>query len=299
MSDIRFTRDGDDLRFGHGGSNGDVEVGHYRVADDGIPNVNTPKPYLHPLRTLGGVAFTGFAPDDHPWHHGLSFAFPRAGAHNLWGGGTYFGPETGYVVVEDQGRIRHEEWLEVDEAAGTFAQRISWLGHNGEHLLTETRRHTIGTVSVGGVTGWMLQLDTVLENPADADLSLETPAQRGRDDGGYGGWFLRFAEDFTAAALTADGAPVEASGARGDTFVIDGRTAEGDEVTVGMHYGPGESAGDRRWLYRFEPFSLAGFAVAYERGLVVPAGGELAFSHRIAVFDGSIPPAAVAEALAA
>lgn len=294
MSEIRIERAGEDLslRHGHG------EIGRYRVADPGIPALNTPKPYLHPLHTLGGVAFTGFAPEDHPWHHGLSFAFPRVGAHNLWGGGTYFGPEKGYVVVDDQGSIAHDGWLDADAATGEFAHRVLWRGHEGELLLIEERRHRLTTVDAGGTTGWMLQLDTVLRNPGDADLRLETPAQRGREDGGYGGWFLRFAEGFTAAALTADGRPVEASGASGSTFVIDGRTADGDAVTVGMHYGPGPSAGQRRWLYRFEPFSLAGFAVAYDEGLTVPAGGELAFSHRIAVFDGSIDAEVVGEVLA-
>ncbi len=291
MSDVSIRRDGDDLHLTVDGS----EVGLYRASDETIPAVNTPKPYFHPLRTVGGVVVTGFAPDDHPWHHGLEFAFPRVGAHNLWGGGTYFGPERGYEVVEDQGRIRHDAWGEFD--GGRFSHTLSWLGLDGEPLLTEERSYRLHAVSADETTGWLLQLDTVLRNATDGEVAIETPAQRGRPDGGYGGWFLRFAEGFTAASLTADGEPVDASGAAGDTFVIDGRTAAGEAVTVGMHYGPGESAGERRWLYRFEPFSLAGFAVAYDRGLVVLAGGEISFSHRIAVFDGSIPGDAVVEVL--
>lgn len=299
MSEVRIEHDGDDLRL----FLDQTEIGRYRVADSGIPALNTPKPYLHPLRTAGGTSFTGFAPDDHPWHHGLAFAFPRVGtselSHNLWGGGTYFGPAGGYIVVEDQGRIAHVGWEEAAGEDGAFAHRIEWRGHDDELLLTETRRYRLTSVEADGHAGWMLQLDTTLRNPGPDDLLLETPAQRGREDGGYGGWFLRFDEGFTAAALTADGRPVDASGARGDTFVIDGRTAGGEEVTVGMHYGPGESAGDRRWLYRFEPFSLAGFAVAYDDGLTVAAGAEIAFSHRIAVFDGSIDAARVEDVLRA
>jgi hypothetical protein len=293
MSEVRIEHDGDDLRL----HVGEAEVGRYRVADDGIPALNTPKPYLHPLRTLGGTQLTGFAPEDHPWHHGLSFAFPRVGtadlSHNLWGGGTYFGPREGYVVVEDQGRIVHAGWEAATREDGTFAHRIEWRGHHDELLLIENRRHRLTAVEADGRAGWMLQLDTTVHNPGSDDLLLETPAQRGREDGGYGGWFLRFDEGFTAASLSADGRPVTASGDNGDTFVIDGRTAGGEHVTVGMHYGPGDSAGDRRWLYRFDPFSLAGFAVAYDRGLTVAGGGDLAFSHRIAVFDGSVDAVSV------
>lgn len=294
MSEVILERDDEDLRL----RIGDTEVGHYRAADPGIPAVNTPKPYLHPLRTLSGVAFTGFAPDDHPWHHGLEFAFPRVGAHNLWGGGTYFGPDDGYVVVEDQGRIAHRGWTSIGDD-GTFTQRIDWIGHAEEHLIAEHRNHRLSAAVAAGVDGWMLQLDSTLRNLGAESVRLETPAQRGRDDGGYGGWFLRFAEGFTADRLTVDGEVADGSGAHGSTFVIEGRTLAGDAVTIGMHYGPGANAGERRWLYRFTPFSLAGFAVAYQDGLSITAGSEISFSHRIAVFDGVIAPDAIETALRA
>lgn len=221
------------------------------------------------------------------------------GAHNLWGGGTYFGPERGYVVVEDQGSIRHRRWISTaaDGAAGAFAHELEWLGHEGEPLLRERRGFTVELHEDVAHPGWALQLDTVLTNIADAALPLETPAQRGRADGGYGGLFLRFGEEFAARQLLGDGEPVTASGAEADNFVIQGATAAGEEVTVGMHYGPGISPGGRKWLYRFEPFSLAGFAVAYDEGLSIPAGGELAFSHRLAFFDGIVPEEAVHAAL--
>ena len=293
MSEITIIRDTDDLRFVHG----DTEIGRYRVVDDTIPPVDTPKPYFHPLRTVGGVTITGFAPADHPWHHGLEFAFPRVGAHNLWGGGTYFGPERGYVVVDDQGHIQHDEWTDVDDAESRFSHRLTWSGHDGERLVTEERAHRLSTVTAGATEGWMLQLDTSLRNATDTDLLVETPAQRGRVDGGYGGWFLRFAEGFSATTLTGDGRPIDESGASAETFVIEGRTATGEEVTVGMRYGPGSNPGVQRWLYRFEPFALAGFAVAYEEGLVIPVNGDLTFSHRIACFDGWVAQDQISAAL--
>lgn len=293
MPELSFDRDGEDLRI----LADDRELVRYAVSGDAIPARDTPKPYLHPLRTLGGVLITDFAPEDHPWHHGLAFAFPRVGEHNLWGGGTYFGPERGYIVVEDQGSIRHDAWDQVDPAAGRFAHRLTWLGHSGERLIEERRGYTLRLVEAGETRGWMLELDTVLDNVTDADLPLETPAQRGRDDGGYGGWFLRCAEGFQAVELSSDGVPVESSGATGDTFVIAGRTASGEDVTIGMAYGPGDSPGTRSWLYRFEPFPLAGFAVAYHDGLTIPQGGSLSFSHRIVCFDGVVAQGAVREAL--
>ena len=293
MSEIGLTRSGEDLHLNVDGRT----IGEYRTGDESIASVNTPKPYMHPLRTLAGTVITGFAPPDHPWHHGLQFAMPRVGEHNLWGGGTYFGPERGYEVVADQGSIRHESWVHVDSAEGLFGHRAVWVGSDGAELLREERNHRLCLTSADGVEGWILQLDTALTNTTTERLDLQTPAQRGRPDGGYGGWFLRFAEGFTAAHLTGDDEPVEASGATADTFIIDGRTAAGESVTIGMHYGPGANPGSRKFLYRFDPFPLAGFAVCYDQGLSVAAGETISLSHRIACFDGSIDPRSVATVL--
>jgi len=49
----------------------------------------SPRPYLHPVRTLAGVRVTEAVPRDHPWHLGLSIAVQHVqGADgrtaNLW-----------------------------------------------------------------------------------------------------------------------------------------------------------------------------------------------------------------------
>ncbi len=294
VSDIALTTEGPDLLLSVDGR----LIADYRVADASIADEYTPKPYFHPVRTLDGTIVSGFAPEDHPWHHGLQFGMPRVGDDNFWGGGTYFGPERGYVVVADHGAIRHREWLDVDSAQGVLRERCAWEGHGGEMLLDEVRTHRLSSVIAGEARGWRLDLTTELTNVTDADLALETPAQRGRPDGGYGGWFFRLAEGFTAAALTADGVPVDASGVAATVLVVDGRTADGTPVTIGLHHGPSTNPGDRAFLYRFDPFPLVGFSVAYDDGLIIESGATMSLSHRIAVFDGSVGVDAVADALA-
>ena len=115
---------------------GDVSVARY-VVDAEIAPIDTPKPFFHPLRTLGGAQVTGFGPEDHPWHHGLQFAIPRVGGHNLWGGGTYLGPVEGYKVQEDQGSIRHDEWdaAAIESGAASIRHRFRTLKSS-----TSTRR---------------------------------------------------------------------------------------------------------------------------------------------------------------
>lgn len=251
-------------------------------ATSAVPPVDTPKPYLHPLRTPGGVVVTGFAPSDHPWHHGLQFAFPRVGEHNLWGGGTYFGPDRGYVVVEDQGSIRHERWL--DARDNQIAHELAWLGHGDEPLIREQRVWTFS----GHADALVIDFETVLHNVTDADLPLETPAQRGRPDGGYGGLWLRLAEGFTAEHLIGEAGDISTSGVESQTLIVHGRTAGGDPVTLGLSFR--NAPGNGKWLYRFEDFAAIGWAIAYDDGLVIPVGGALALSHRLAVVDGHIDP---------
>ena len=41
----------------------------YRPDD---PPLESPRPYLHPVRTLGGEVVTDCRPADHPWHKGIS-----------------------------------------------------------------------------------------------------------------------------------------------------------------------------------------------------------------------------------
>jgi len=270
---------------------GDVQLADYRVVSD-VEAVNTPKPYFHPLRTLGGATITGFAPDDHPWHHGLQFAFPRVGGHNLWGGGTYLGPEEGYKVVEDQGSIRHDAWGEVVDSGtgGSFSHRLSWLGHGGELLLNEARTLDIDVRADSETPSWILTFSSTLVNVTDAPIALATPAQRGRPDGGYGGLFLRLAPDLQADRLIGEKADLTASGGESRTLVVQAHTASGDPITLGLSFLPHASPGAEKWLYRFapEPFSAIGWAGAYDEGYELPVAGSIEFGYRLVVLDGTV-----------
>ena len=70
------------------GSLGEHEVLDYRDGGGTIPT-STPRPYLHPVRTLGGVVVSATHPSDHDWHTGVGMAIPDVNGTNFWGGGTY------------------------------------------------------------------------------------------------------------------------------------------------------------------------------------------------------------------
>ena len=109
-----------------------LRLGGVPVADyaDGsaLDPALVPRPYLHPVRTLGGVVVTDARPPDHPWHLGLGVAVPDVGGANFWGGPTYV-CGTGYVAREDHGRIVHTGFDELDDAG--FVERLHWLAPHG------------------------------------------------------------------------------------------------------------------------------------------------------------------------
>ena len=63
---------------------GEVQVATY-VTDPPLDLRLAPRPYLHPVRTLGGTVVTDALCFDHPWHLGASLTMADVDGHNLWG----------------------------------------------------------------------------------------------------------------------------------------------------------------------------------------------------------------------
>src|SRR5688572_5223399 len=58
------------------------------------PQVEAPRPYLHPVYTLGGREVSLYRPHDHLWHKGIAWSLSNvevvgSGTENFWGGRTY------------------------------------------------------------------------------------------------------------------------------------------------------------------------------------------------------------------
>lgn len=51
-----------------------------------IRAVSSPRPYLHPVRTLAGTVVTDHQPLDHVWHLGVGVALQDVDGVNFWGG---------------------------------------------------------------------------------------------------------------------------------------------------------------------------------------------------------------------
>ncbi|MGN9914372.1 PmoA family protein [Phytohabitans sp. LJ34] len=247
-------------------------VADYVVAPEVDPE-HGPRPYLHPVRTLGGVTVTDVLPEDHRWHLGVSVAMQDVDGTNLWGGRTYV-RGTGYTWLDDHGRIAHDEWL--DQSDERLAARLRWLDRAGETLLVEERVVTASPAPLG----WTLDFAFTLAAPPGAAVTLGSPATNGRPGGaGYGGFFWRLApgvpEVFTS---TVDGEE-KCNGSADPWLAV--RGAGYTLVFTGIE-------GDDRWFVRAADYPGVCAALAWERPLTIPAGGTLSRRYSVLVADGAL-----------
>ncbi|MFC0529622.1 DUF6807 domain-containing protein [Phytohabitans kaempferiae] len=243
------------------------------VVEPEIDPKHGPRPYLHPVRTLGGVTLTDVLPEDHRWHLGVSVAMQDVDGTNLWGGRTYV-RDAGYTWLDDHGRIVHDAWLERGESR--LAERLRWLDPAGETLLIEERL----IEAEPAPRGWALSFAFSLTAPAERDVTLGSPATNGRPGGaGYGGFFWRLTpgepELFTS---TVEGE--EKCNGSGDPWLA----VRGEGYTL-IFSGIED---DDRWFVRAADYPGVCAALAWERPLVIRAGKSLRRRYRVIVADGAL-----------
>jgi Methane oxygenase PmoA len=261
---------------------GDAQVASY-VAEPELDVRVGPRPYLHPVRTLGGTTVTEALPQDHPWHLGVSVAMADVDGTNLWGGRTYV-RDAGYTWLDDHGRIEHVRWL---PAGDGFAEELAWLDPSGATLLTERR----SVSAAPAPDGWRLSFGYTLTAPAAGDVALGSPATKGRPGGtGYGGFFWR----------AAPGAAFAFTETRDGEETVNGSDEPWVALTVAGAYTLVFQglAGDDRWFVRTGEYVGVCAALAFERPLIVPAGGSLARELSVLVADGVLDRDRVRAALA-
>jgi predicted dehydrogenase len=265
----------------------EAEVAQY-LDGRGTIATSSPRPYLHPVRTLAGVVLTARHPADHDWHFGIGMAIPDVNGTSFWGGGTYVHGE-GYVLLDNHGEINGEP-LQVQENG--FSQQLSWVGRDGSVELGE--RRTVSWVAVDERT-WTLIFESVLQ--ADRDATLNSPGSKGRPGGGYGGFFWRFPECYDVEVFTAN--------ARGEEDV-QGSVAPWLAWSADFAAGPGRNgpatvvisgaeaaAAGEPWFVRVSDYPGLGSALAWDQPVSLRAGDILARRFEIAIADGRLTEAEV------
>ncbi|MFG3343146.1 PmoA family protein [Glycomyces sp. NPDC048151] len=167
-----------------------------------LPHTLSPRPYLHPVRTLNGTRVTEAMPPDHLHHLGVSIAVPDAGGVNFWGGRTYV-RDRGSLPLPNHGVQRHHRWEARTDTV--LAHELHWIAPDGTLLLRERRRIAARPVDH---RAWALDFRYTLHNHTPEPLHISSPGAKGRTGAGYGGFFWR-------APLGPDGAHVHGPNATG------------------------------------------------------------------------------------
>jgi predicted dehydrogenase len=262
-----------------------VEVARYVDGRGTIPT-SSPRPVLHPVRTLAGVVLTARHPADHDWHVGVSVAIPDVNGTSFWGGGTYVHGK-GYVLLDNHGEIVGET---PDLQADRFTQRLNWMGHDGSVQLREQRSVSWAAMSE---RTWKLIFESALQ--AEGDVTLNSPGSKGRPGGGYGGFFWRFpaCEDVEVFTATAHGeSRVHGSVAPWVAWSADFTAGPGisGPATI-VIAAAGSAAAGEPWFVRVHDYPGLGSALAWDRPAVLEPGDVINRRFDIAIADGRLAEA--------
>ncbi|MRG61680.1 LacI family DNA-binding transcriptional regulator [Agromyces sp. CFH 90414] len=271
-----------------------LRLGHRIVAryEEGtsIDAVLSPRPFLHPVETLGGVRVTDVHPTDHLHHFGIGVAIPDVNGTSYWGGRTYV-QGVGSVMLENQGRQRRDD-VSVD--ADTLTERLTWIDEREVAQLSEVRTLRGRAVRLGERDAWSMGWRSVLTANFGA-LRIGSPATNGRSGAGYGGLFWRFPR-WDATVTTADGVGEQA--AHGSSSPWLAVTDASRRVTVLLIQPAGAPA--RPWFARVAEYLGVGPAVAWDEVAEVPEGGTLELGIDALLIDRAITdPGELAELAAA
>jgi len=252
----------------------------------------SPRPYLHPVRTLGGVTVTDHLPVDHPWHLGAGLALQDVNGINFWGGKTYTRAAGRYEDRADHGRIVQISATSEPGARGgnSLQQELSWQAPHGSELLRERRSTRSKPVDA---RTWRLDLTTELT--AVVEASLGGPGSNGAAGSGYGGFFWRLPACSAAEVFTAE-RQGEAE-VHGSTSPWLAWTADFAGGTASLVFAAPTEAPDP-WFVRLSGYPGVGSALAWAKPVNLAAGEAVTRSFSVWIADGELTPAEAA-ALAA
>jgi Family of unknown function (DUF6807) len=264
----------------------------YRPRD---PQRESPRPYFHPLATLGGDVVSAYRPHDHVWHKGLALSLPNVGQDNFWGGPTF--RDGGYVQLPNDGAMRHVAFDQASANGGLarVAERLTWVTEAGQPVITERRQFTV--VAWPDERAWGLRFRTTLANSTSGVIVFGSPTTEGRPNAGYGGLFWRGPRSFTGGRVTLPGAAGgdELMGRRAAWLAFSGQHDEhGRWSTLVFADDPANFSYPSQWFVRSTPFAAACPAPFFDKAHELPAGHELTLRYGLAIADGDRAAAACA-----
>mgnify|MGYP006273616665 CR=1 FL=1 len=279
----------------------DTTVMRYVYRPD-MPDDESPRPYLHPLRSLRGNLLTGDRPNDHAWHRGLSMTNAHLSGANFWGGPTYL-PGEGYTRRDDHGRQLHQRWQSIrrHDRGVELVHDLIWQGPDRDDWMTEFRR--LDAVALPDDGGWTLRWSMSLKNVTDRPLEFGSPTTQGRENAGYGGLFWRGPRDFAGGRVATPDGEIDHEqlmGEPADWLAYTGRhDGSHDRTTLVFVDHPDNPRHPNPWFIRGDATPMVCFALSFDTLYTLAPGDTLGLTYALVIAEGgpaSAKPAELADA---
>ncbi|WP_405371920.1 MULTISPECIES: PmoA family protein [unclassified Microbacterium] len=276
-----------------------VELLRYVFVPDS-PQLESPKPYLDPIRTRAGRVVSLYRPWDHVWHKGIAWSLPVVGDENFWGGPTFIRDE-GYRQLPNNGTQGH---LDVQEASVTdgvarFRHTLDWTTETGAQIFTEERALSARVLSDDS---WALTVQIAMTNVSGAPIRIGSPTTKGRENAGYGGLFWRGPRSFTEGRLVTtdgEGSGNDVRGQRHEWMGFVGRHDVIDESSLIVMLDAAENPSHPpQWFARSEEFACLNPAPFFSEELEIAPADTVTFRYVVGVAGaGAAAAPALADAL--
>jgi hypothetical protein len=253
------------------------------------PDVESPRPYLHPVRTLAGDEVSLYRPHDHVWHKGIAWSLCEVDGMNFWGGPTYR-RDRGYVQLHNNGRMRHDRFIEVGVRDGALRidEDLTWTTEQDEIWIAEQRNMAV-TVHPG-VAAWRLSFATRMRNVSGHVIPIGSPTTQGRDNAGYSGLFWRGPRSFSGGTVITEKGPAgeELMGSRAPWLGYVGRhDGSGRDSTLIFADSPANFCFPCEWFVRTSIFACVCPAPFFSTAYHLADGESLTLSFDVIVADGA------------
>lgn len=249
------------------------------------PMEESPRPYAHPVNSLAGEVLTNFRPNDHRWHHALSFTINCLAGHNFWGGVSYRKAD-GYQWRGDQGYQRHAAWRE--KSASHLAHTLDWYTGAGELLLWEERALMFALVSP---KAWSLRWVATLKNVSEKPLALgQYHSSQALTGSHYTGLQFRGARDLLdehgddSIGIFADGTLSGESAIHGTAAPWIEWRGQKDTSQRKVVIRFANNTGPIHWFLRRKN-PLVAFPFQYDRDFILEADAMLSIDHSLTFTD--------------
>ncbi|RNL83047.1 DUF6807 domain-containing protein [Halostreptopolyspora alba] len=251
--------------------------------------LESPRPYFHPVRTLGGDPVSLYRPHDHVWHKGIAWSLPNVGSANLWGGPTYV-RDQGYRQLANDGTMVHREFDRIDTGEGDAAvvsERLDWVTEQGRTWFAEHRGFQVTVDPARQV--WTLVFETSFRNLTESTIPIGSPTTEGRENAGYGGLFWRGPRSFSGGRVyspSAEGGD-DLMGVREPWLAFAGRHDGHDRSSTLVFVDEPDNPGHpTQWFVRTGIFACVCPAPFFSEEVLAEPGTPLTYRYAVVIADG-------------